>query len=41
MEMGPKEKHVEKDMGRRMGENRSCWDLESEDLSLNVDSPLY
>lgn len=41
MEMGKEEKDVEGGVGRRMEESGRCWDLESEDLSLNFDSPIF
>lgn len=37
---GWKKKVVVGGVGRRMGENGRCWDLKSEDLSLNLDSPV-
>lgn len=41
MVMRQEEKDVGKGVGRRMEENGGCWDLESEDRSLDLDSPMY
>lgn len=41
MEMGKEEKDVEGGVSRRMEESGRCWDLESEDLNLNFDSPIF